>query len=131
MHTDNEMGASRYHKTDEEIIADQKMERQVQKIQAFDAMVAKWHTLHAAIENCTDVTDTDLSALDDQLSDIERLICTTPAPRAYDVMRKFQVLEDCMATELRDGPCLDGRSIVMLAGIMADTMRFLDQEARD
>jgi hypothetical protein len=122
MHTDSEIGASRQN--DEEIIADLKLERQVKKIEAFDAMFAQWHTLHAAIENCAALTD--MSSLDEQLNDMERLICTTPAPRACDVMRKFLVLKDCMATELRDGPCGDGRSLVMLAGIMADTMRFFD-----
>lgn len=92
------------------------------RAQAFEALYCEWLSLRGL--DAADETDEAQNARLDRIDNLARTICVTPAPINNDVLRKMEVLEEVMIVEARDGHFIDRRSIVMLAGIRADILRF-------
>ena len=49
---------------------------------------------------------------------------TTPAPLPFFVFYKWELLDFLMGTDAEDGPCPDNRTLLALASIKADVLRF-------
>jgi hypothetical protein len=95
------------------------------RFQAFERLYRDWHAARAAcidpdLPNYDDALDARLDAW----TDSERLLLTTPAPSPYGVMRKFEVLDFMVQTEIVDGRSADNRLMLAVAAIKADVMRF-------
>ena len=49
---------------------------------------------------------------------------TTPAPLPWGVLYKWELLDFLMASDAEDGPCPNNHTLLALASIKADVLRF-------
>ena len=59
----------------------------------------------------------------DALNEAARQLVTTPAHRAWDVWRKWEVLDAHATEDAEDGAALDNRTLVTISCIRADILR--------
>jgi hypothetical protein len=69
-----------------------------------------------------DRSDEENDRLGDRENELARFLTATPAPVAWIVFRKIEILEDALSEEGTNWT--DNREVVMLAGIKADLLRF-------
>ena len=92
----------------------------------FDRLYSDWHIARAAVGN-PDLPEDDASMNSRvrRLEEAQRALLTTPAPADCCVFQKWECLEQIMSAEAETGANPDNRSIVGLACIKADVLRFL------
>ena len=90
-----------------------------------DRIYSEWLATRAQIE---DHRTKNFDRLCDHADELALLVCTTPAAAPYHLFNKLEVLEFCLARDMRDGIRADRSCITLLGGIKADLSRYELQE---
>lgn len=100
---------------------------------AFSALFSEWLRNRAAVDNPAeaDLFENDDYALKhgDRETELAFLVTTTPAPLAWMIWQKFEVLEHYLCGNGEGTSWTGSRELVMLASIKADLIRFKIEEA--
>jgi hypothetical protein len=105
-------------------------EEDIARDDAFERLYSKWLAARASLYDPDQPSSTMADRLD-RTSDAARDLLVTPATLPWMIWQKWEVLDDHLDTEKRDGVFSDNRTIVALACVKADLMRFrIIEEAR-
>jgi hypothetical protein len=98
---------------------------QLAKRDHFDRLYFRWLEARASLANpAGDDSDNVMDGKQDAVDEAGRQLLTAPAFLNWMVWRKWQVLEFCLNQDVMDGKHIDNRTVVALASIKADLVRF-------
>jgi hypothetical protein len=110
-----------------QMAADAEKERldQIARREHFDRLYFRWLEARASLANpAGDNSDDVMDAKQDDVDEAGRQLLSAPAVLNWMVWMKWEVLEFCINQDTMDGKHIDNRSVVALATIKADLMRF-------
>jgi hypothetical protein len=90
---------------------------------AFERLYSNWLAARANLYN-PDEAPSSMGSRLDRVSEAATVLLVTPSALPWMVWQKWEVLDDYLDTEKRDGVFSDNRTVVALACIKADLMRF-------
>jgi hypothetical protein len=91
----------------------------------FNARFAAWLAARAASADPSQPDDESGARRGDVLDEATRLVLVTPCKMAWQVWKKFEVLEELITQGLRDGMSGDPLALVAIGAIKCD-LAFLD-----
>lgn len=98
--------------------------RKIKEMEAFQGIYAEWLQARAEIANDEKVDRKGVEALTEAENEAFRRVLSTPAGSAQQVWMKWEVLENLILLDARDGMAVDYRAVMALGCVKADLLRF-------